>query len=309
MYQLLEDFLTREERRRNRSLSKRFRTWLASPKGQSAAEKIERILSKPGSENQAVQQLKKAEDTYKADEVFKKQDNKRRRSLKQFEKAFDDWLKDKKGSPYFEQILAAKNDEDRAMARLDAEKAFARAFPHLLPEDYRDVSKTRIRPVRQARTQEVDNLALNVIEPGLSQLGLVGADILRNWEKIVGQALAQNTRPERVKFPPKERSNATLFIKARPGFNTIVQHHAAQIIFRINGHFGFRAVAEVRISKRPFDERPTTGTQTSQRILSSRVHPAKELSPRMAQLVQNIQDPELRHAFEELGKVVKARNE
>lgn len=308
MYPLLEDFLNREEQRRNRSLAKRFRNWLLSEKGTHHAQSIERALSKAGSESKAVQLLKKAEDAYKSDDVFKKQDAKRKRSLKQFEKVFEDWLNGKGGAAYQQEILNAKDDIARNLARSDAEKAFARANPHLLPEDYKDASKTRIRPIRKGRLNEVDSLTFEVIEPGLNQIGLVGADILRNWAKIVGDALAQNTRPERITFPPKERANATLFIKVRPGFNTIVQHHSPQIIFRINGHFGFRAVSSVRISKRLFDENETTGSKVSRKVLSQRVQPVEALSPRMNALVHSIKDPEMRKAFEELGKVIEARN-
>jgi len=304
----LEDFLLREERRRNRSLSKRFRTWLTSEQGKASAEKIEHVLSKSGNEGQAVQLLKRAEESYRSDDAYKKQDAKRKKSLKQFKKSFDDWLTTDRGAPYRLQILSAKDDNERDIAKSDAEKAFARANPHLLPIDYRDASKTRIRPNRNRFPKDVEEVTLDIIEPGLNQLGLVGADILRNWDKIVGSSLAQNTRPERVTFPPKGRTNGTLFVRARQGFNTIIQHNSSQIIFRINSHFGFKAISDVRISKRYFDENETTGARTSQRIISSRVQPAANLSPQMEQMVNAIKDPEMRKAFEDLGKLIRARN-
>ncbi|WP_135080274.1 DciA family protein [Terasakiella sp. SH-1] len=308
MFNLIEDFLNREERRRNRSLSKRFRTWLASDQAQAHVQKLERTLSKPGGEDRAVQILRKAEEAYKADDAYRKQDNKRKKSLKQFQKLFEDWLTTDKGAPYQNQIIGAETEEARALARLDAEKAFARANPHLLPLDYMDGSKTRIRPVRFGFPKDVEELSFDVIEPGLNQIGLVGANILRNWAKIVGTALAENTRPERISFPPKGRTNGTLFIKARQGFNTIIQHNSQEILFRINSHFGFKAVSEIRISKRYFDEAETTGQQIARTVISKRVQPAKELAPNVAAMVDGIKDPEFKKAFEELGKVIKARN-
>lgn len=305
---LLDDFLLREERRRNRSLSKRFCAWLTSQNAEHHVAKLERLLAKPGNESQAVRLLAQLEEVYKADDVHKKQDNKRKKSLKQFQAAFENWLQGDKAKDYRTQIENARNDEERASAQDDAERAFVRANPHLLPDDYKDAAKTRIRPVRFAFPQDVEDLTLSVIEPGLSQLGLVGAEILRSWDKIVGASLAQNTRPERVSFPPKMRANGTLFIKARPGFNTIVQHNSAEIVFRLNGHFGFKAINDIRISKRPFDENLTTGTRVANRVISTRVQPANKLSPHMAKLVETIKDPEMRKAFEELGKVIQARN-
>ncbi len=304
----LQDFLRREERRRNRSLSKRFCAWLEGASARIHVQKIERVLAKPGREDQACRLLKIAEEAYKADDAFKRQDNKRKKSLKQFHKAFEDWLKDEKGQAYDEEIANAKSEELRELARLDAEKAFARANPHLLPDDYKDASKTRIRPIRMGRASSVDSLSLAVIEPGLNQLGLVGADILRHWASIVGEVLAQNTRPERVRFAPTQRSNGTLYVQARAGFNTIIQHNSPQIIFRVNSHFGFKAIEEIRISKHPFDERETTGNRVSSRILAARVEPANHLCDHLASVVAGIEDEKIRKAFEELGKVVQARN-
>lgn len=308
MTPVLEDFLQREESRRNRSLSKRFRTWLSSEKALPSVEKLQHALTKSGNEGIAVQLLKKCEEAYKADDVYRRQDGKRKKSLKQFQESFEKWLTGYSGQPYQEQILNAKSDDLRELAKDDAERAFARANPHLLPDDYRDASKTRIRPVRHARLKGVDDLSFDVIEPGLNQLGLVSASIMRNWESIVGSALAQNTRAERVTFPPKSRTHGSLFIKARQGFNTIVQHNTSEIIFRINSHFGFAAIAEVKISKRYFEESGTTGSKISDKLISTRITPASDLSPRVAEMLHKIDDPDLRKAFEELGKVIKARN-
>lgn len=305
MTQQLEDFLSLEERMRNRTISKRFRIWLTSDKASYHLEKIERALNKG---KDASFLLKKAEEAYKADDAFRRQDNKRKKSLKQFKDAFESWLKTDKGRPYLEAINATTGEQASDVALTDAEKAFARANPHLLPDDYVDSSKTRIRPVRHARTKNVDDLTFDVIEPGLNQLGLVGSTIIKNWSSIVGSGLAQNTRPERVSFPPKHRTHGTLFIKARQGFNTIIQHHTQEILFRINSHFGFAAIAEVRISKRFYEELETTGKRIAQKVISTRIKPAKEPSKRVLELTAGIKDPELKKAFEEFGKVMKARN-
>lgn len=308
MTPMIEDFLNREEGRRNRSLSKRFRTWLGSEKAKVHANKLERCLAQSGNEAKAGQLLRLCEEAYKADDAYRRQDNKRKKSLKQFKEAFENWLNTDKGKPYLIEILSAKTEELRELSRDEAEKAFARANPHLLPEDYRDTSKTRIRPVRHARIKGVEDLSFDVIEPGLNQLGLVGASIVRSWPEIVGPALAQNTQAERVTFPPKARTNGTLFIKARHGFNTIIQHHLSQIIFRINSHFGFSAISEIRISKRYYEEFDSTGDRVVRKVMSTRVTPANEVSPNTAKLLEGITDPDLRKAFEELGKVIKARN-
>lgn len=309
MSNALEDFLRREEARRNRSLSKRFRKWLSGESAAQHVKQLDRILATGQADAKAAAYLRKAEDAYKSDETHRKQDNKRKKSLKIFQAAFEKWLLSDKGTSYLQQIDTADSPQKKEWATQDAEKAFARANPHLLPEDYRDLSKTRIRPVRHARARDLDDISFDVIEPGLNQLGLVTSTILRNWEKIVGEALAQNTRPERVIFPPKSRSHGTLYIMARQGFNTIIQHHAAQIIFRINSHFGFAAVSDVRISKRYFVEMETSAERAAQQVIAKRISPAPRLDTKTQGMIDHVKDPDYRVILEKLGKLVKARNQ
>ena len=305
---MIEEFLHREERRRNKSLSKRFISWLKSDKAERYHNQLCRLLAKKGGEYDASTYLKKCEEAYKADDLFKKQDSKREKTLKQFQNAFEQWLQDEKNQSYQDALLNAKTDGDKELARLDAEKAFARANPHLLPLDYQDRSLTRIRPVRHAYRKTVDELSLNILEPGLQKMGMLNSELMRNWSKIVGQALSENCRPERIAFPPNQRDNGVLHLKCRSAFNTIVQHHSAQIIFRINGHFGYKAISEIRISKFPFASGETTGEARVKKLMAARTEITFKEEQSKNPLYSGIKDEELKKAFEELGQIIAARN-
>ncbi len=54
---------------------------------------------------------------------------------------------------------------------------------------------------------------------------------------------------------PKGRPGATLIVRVEPARALDVQYKAQQLMERINGHFGYRAVAELRILQAPLPER------------------------------------------------------
>ena len=71
--------------------------------------------------------------------------------------------------------------------------------------------------------------------------------IPRDWPQIVGADLARFCVPESLDFPRGRRDGATLRVVALPGRALEIQHLAPQIIERVNGHFGWAAVARMTI--------------------------------------------------------------
>ena len=89
--------------------------------------------------------------------------------------------------------------------------------------------------------------------------GFAAAGLITDWAAIAGQELALYTRPERLKWPPAgvdgedapRRRGATLLLCVDAARGLDVQFRARQIIERINGYFGYAAVAELRILQGP----------------------------------------------------------
>lgn len=79
----------------------------------------------------------------------------------------------------------------------------------------------------------------------LRRRGFAEASIITDWATIVGRALAENSQPSRIVFPRGTRSGGTLHLRVSGAFAPEVQHLAPQIIERINGHFGYGAVARI----------------------------------------------------------------
>ena len=93
--------------------------------------------------------------------------------------------------------------------------------------------------------------------------GFSAATLLTDWSAIVGKELASFTAPERLKWPrnvairddveagAEGRPGATLVLRVDPARALDVEYKGRQILERINGYFGYRAIAELRILQAP----------------------------------------------------------
>jgi hypothetical protein len=114
--------------------------------------------------------------------------------------------------------------------------------------------------------------AVGSFVPGLTRksfekYGFSTATLLTDWSIIAGQDIASFTLPERLKWPrnveafeePTEdrrgRPGATLVLRVDGPRAIELQYQTAQIIERINAHFGYRAVSEVRFIQAPLPEK------------------------------------------------------
>lgn len=150
---------------------------------------------------------------------------------------------------------------------------------------------------RTARTLPLSALALKSAAKALKKRGFVQGAIVGRWVEIVGEALADVSMPESLVFPTAEGAGATLHIKVAGPLALELQHLAPIVIERINSHFGYRAVAEIRLH---------------QGLVSTKARPKRPaprpLSPEeertLAGLVKPVRDEGLQAALAELGRAV-----
>lgn len=157
--------------------------------------------------------------------------------------------------------------------------------------------------------------AVGSMVPGLTRkaferFGFSTAALLTDWARIVGADLARYTAPDRLKWPRvsdgagdeggPERRCATLVLRVDLGRGIDVQYRARQIIERINAHFGYRAVAELRIIQAPVEGAlpPTPAAQPTRRAFDR-----SETAP----LVASIADDGLRVALERMQAGLASR--
>jgi len=93
--------------------------------------------------------------------------------------------------------------------------------------------------------------------------GFSAAALLTDWVVIVGEEIAGVAMPERLKWPrdvhiredveagAEGRPGAVLVLRVDPARALDVEYKGRQILERINGYFGYRAIAELRILQAP----------------------------------------------------------
>jgi hypothetical protein len=140
--------------------------------------------------------------------------------------------------------------------------------------------------------------------------GFAAAALITDWAMIVGKDVAAYTAPERLKWPrgvgigadvevgAEGRPGATLIVRVEPARALDVQYNAQQMLERINGHFGYRAVAELRILQAPLPERAGA-------VAQPRVTPTPCAAPELS----NITDERLRTALATLKSGLMSRSQ
>jgi hypothetical protein len=87
-----------------------------------------------------------------------------------------------------------------------------------------------------------------------SRYGFAYVDVLSQWSAIVGDELGQVSVPERIRWPHSSgpagdaaRRGGTMVLRVAEGRALEFQHLVPRIIERINGFYGYEAVAAVKV--------------------------------------------------------------
>lgn len=133
----------------------------------------------------------------------------------------------------------------------------------------------------------------------LGRHGQAFAALLTEWSAVVGPDLGARSTPVKLSFPAGRRDGATLTLRAHAGAALELLHAEPQVLERINGFFGFAAVARIRLVQappRPAERRP----QPRRRLTETD-------EARIRATVEGIEDEGLREAMRALGRAMAAR--
>src|SRR5262244_3282948 len=125
----------------------------------------------------------------------------------------------------------------------------------------------------------------------LGRHGLAEGGLVADWASIVGATIAGCSLPLRLSFTGGERREGTLHVRVSGALALELQHLEPQILERINGYFGYRAVGRLRIHQGPVPDQ-----NSSRRPLPSRPSPAAEAE--IGALVSAVADDDLRRALQ-----------
>jgi hypothetical protein len=156
-------------------------------------------------------------------------------------------------------------------------------------------------PIRRGGgLRRLPDLLRRVLEPAARRRGLAEARLLTDWATVVGPLLATRCHPIRLSPRPDGRGG-TLVLHVNGAAALELQHSEPQILDRINGYFGYDAVARLRLIQAPLPRSNDPPTRSARCGLSD----AEEAE--IAQAVRAIDDPELRTALQALGRSLKGR--
>ena len=139
-----------------------------------------------------------------------------------------------------------------------------------------------------------------ITKPLFGRRGFAEGAVIGDWPSVIGTEFAQHTSPERIVFGPGARSEGTLHLRVDGGGRaTEIQHLAPQIVERINGFFGYRVVARLKLIQGPLPPRKIVSPAKTRPLSANQ---EKDLEERLAE----IEDDGLKSALEGLGRAVLA---
>ncbi|MDH3230593.1 MAG: DciA family protein [Alphaproteobacteria bacterium] len=140
-----------------------------------------------------------------------------------------------------------------------------------------------------------------IAKRSLGRRGFAEGGLIADWRAVVGPELAASCWPDRLSFPPGKKEGGMLRIRAAGGIAMELQHLAPQVLERVNGHFGYRAIARITILQAPPD-----AAAAPQR--AARARPDKRPDPAqqsdLEAVLSEVEDPEVRAALARLGRAM-----
>jgi hypothetical protein len=156
--------------------------------------------------------------------------------------------------------------------------------------------------VRRYQIRSISASVERLTRPIFQRRGFGGASIVEHWPDIVGSQLGGACLPERISYPGQSRRGGTLLLRVGSSSLALeIQHLEPQIIERINSHFGYGAIARLRIQHGPVT-RPAPVPGEAQPAIAKA--DAKALDERL----DNLDAGDLTDALRALGQGVMARN-
>lgn len=158
-----------------------------------------------------------------------------------------------------------------------------------------DTRPRKYRPIqRRNRAETLGASVSRLTKPIFGRRGLADGAIAREWANIVGPMIAQHSQPDRISYRGRDRKEGVLHLRVdHSAMATELQHLEPQLLERINGYFGYKAVARMRFIHGPITVRPDDTPRPPTK-------PPAE-SPAVAATVAGIDDPDLRAALQRLG--------
>ena len=157
-------------------------------------------------------------------------------------------------------------------------------------------------PERVGRPRPVAASLQKLTAKAIGRHGFSEGSLITDWSAIVGHDLAAVCQPEKLAFSRGERTGGVLHIRVQGGVATELQHQEPLIVERINSHFGYGAVARLRLVHAPMSR-----SQGRRRKPAMPVALDPELTAGLREVVGRVADDESRAVLERIGTAILQR--
>jgi hypothetical protein len=144
------------------------------------------------------------------------------------------------------------------------------------------------------QTRPLASALHKVTEKIYRKRGFASAGVVDNWPAIVGEELARHTSPERL------GGDGTLRLRVDGPLATEIKHMEPQILERIAGYFGYRAVNRLALIQAPLEKPPLEKPATA-RALDS------DSAKTLAETIEGTRNADVKGALARLGKALLSR--
>jgi hypothetical protein len=156
---------------------------------------------------------------------------------------------------------------------------------------------------RRGRAVTLAAEVASIAKPILGERGFAAGAVVSEWAAIVGPELARVTMPEKIVYPRGRSVEGALRLRIASGAAAVeVQHLEPVLVERINGYFGYRAVARLRLVQGPI-----AGGARASRPATRTLAPEEERE--LAARVAPVADARLRQSLHALGRAILGRQE
>jgi hypothetical protein len=151
------------------------------------------------------------------------------------------------------------------------------------------------RPTGRRGARPVGDLVAGLLDPVLARKAGMTSGLIAAWPELVGPRLEGVTRPEKLVWPPRRYEDdpfepATLVVACEGASVLRLQHGTSELLSRVNGFFGYGAVARIKIV-----QRAVSAPRPNRKPVLRRLRPEEEAG--IADMTSRIEDPKLRAAL------------
>lgn len=148
--------------------------------------------------------------------------------------------------------------------------------------------------------KSLDHHFRHITRPAFEHYGFAHGDLVAQWAAIVGDDIATRCSPERMVWPKgrdkaqRQTEGAILTVRADHGTGLALSYEITAIIDRINGFFGYFAVAKIKIVQ-------GTRAKRGKPAVREVADPTPDVIESVQQKTDSIEDTALKAALTRLG--------